>query len=141
MLTNLYGGGTEGAEGGFTDTALAGNFAAVTTFTNYKADFDTSVEVFDLLTGQAVPSLGGERPSSGCCVQAMNDLVLNGQGFTAVHTDVGGAQPIIASDNTGVHVRDSLQGSASTPALTGLAMNGDTLTWEHNGRPDSATLS
>lgn len=141
VLTSFYAGGIYNAEGGFTDTALAGEYAAVITYTNDKAVFTTSVDVFDLRTGQAVASLGGETPPGSCCLQAMDHLVLNSQGFTAVHTNANNAEQIIASDSTGGHVLDNIQNSGSSPALTNLALNGNTVTWQHNGQPDSATLS
>lgn len=142
VLTSFYAGGIYNAEGGFTDTALAGDYAAVINYTNAKAVFTTSVEVFDLRTAQAVPSLGGETPpSGGCCFPAMDHLVLNSQGFTAVHAYAYNAEQIIASDSTGVHVLDNVQNSGSTPALTNLALSGNTLTWQRNSQPESATLS
>lgn len=73
------------------------------TYTDFRANFNALVGVFDLRTGEAVPSLGAEPLPDG---PVTDGLVLNRLGFTAVHTN----------------------------------LNGNTLTWHHNGQPESATL-
>ena len=135
---------------GVSEAALAGQYAAVISFSSdFKDDgFRSQVKVYDLLTGRPLPGAGGE--SDGCdsvnCIeesneQAITGLVLNSQGFTAVHIDDHATpEQIVASDTTGVHVLDSAPSSASQPALTGLALNGDTLTWNHNGQTQTAQL-
>jgi hypothetical protein len=51
-------------------------------------------------------------------------------------------EQIIASDQTGVHVVDtSREYEPQTPGLANLALDGDTLTWEHSGSPMSAQLT
>jgi hypothetical protein len=47
---------------------------------------------------------------------------------------------IQASDATGLHTIDSSEAPGTGPALTELALTGDTLTWSHNGSPRSSTL-
>jgi len=51
-------------------------------------------------------------------------------------------EQIIAADRTGVHTLDSsTEYQAQTgPQLTGLALNGDTLSWNAHGSPTSAQL-
>ncbi len=50
-------------------------------------------------------------------------------------------EEIVASDHTGVHTLDTVTRSPTEPpALTDLTINGDTLTWSHNGAPKSAQL-
>ncbi len=137
LLTSFNGGGGDNVQAGFTDAALAGDYAAVITYTDFKANFNALVGVFNLRTGAAVPSLGAEPLPDG---PVTDGLVLNRQGFTAVHTNFNGTEQIIASDSTGAHVLDTIQPSGSTPALTNLALKDNTLTWHHNGEPESAML-
>ena len=62
----------------------------------------------------------------------------------SIATDACGTERIIASDRTGVHVLDkSTEFTAQTagPQLTGLALNGDRLSWQDHGSPMSAQLT
>jgi hypothetical protein len=79
------------------------------------------VRVFDLGTGARIQSLGGEQvvcPGMGSCGADTNQLVMNADGFTAVHmtttyfgrpTDTQRLvnEQIVASDSTGVHDEDT----------------------------------
>ena len=51
-------------------------------------------------------------------------------------------EQIIASDRTGVHTLDSSTGfeAQTGPQLTGLALSGDTLSWNAHGSPTTAQL-
>jgi hypothetical protein len=94
--------------------------------------------------------LSTSNPSYDCS-SAADQLVLNAQGFTAVHTTVvqygasTATEQIQAADTTGVHVEDGasiahpLDGPPA-PLLTGLQLSGNTLSWEHAGTPESAQL-
>jgi hypothetical protein len=137
--------------------ATAGDFAA---FVENSADphyggSSETVHVFDLNTGARGSTLGGEQ--AGCedysydCSSAADQLVLNAQGFTAVHTTVirygasTATEQIAAADSTGVHVEDSVTiahplDGPPAPLLTGLQLSGDTLSWQHAGTPESAQL-
>lgn len=118
-----------------------------------------TVRVFDLSSGAQSQSLGGQQASCadydgyGCYSQA-GQLVMNADGFTAVHTTVSqlgaigasGAsttEQIVAVDSTGAHVEDTitLPESGPPPAmLTDLQLSGDTLTWLHDGSSRTTTL-
>jgi hypothetical protein len=50
-------------------------------------------------------------------------------------------ESIETADATGHHTVDSTKLPGSGPFLTGLALNGDTLTWSHDGSPRSVTLT
>jgi hypothetical protein len=50
-------------------------------------------------------------------------------------------ESIKASDKTGLHIVDSSHIPGSGPFLTGLTLNGDTLSWSHDGSPRTATLT
>lgn len=51
-------------------------------------------------------------------------------------------EQIVASDRTGVHTLDSSTGfeAQTGPQLIGLALSGDTLSWNTHGSPTSAQL-
>ena len=58
----------------------------------------------------------------------------------------GGASPcsverIEASDKHGLHFYDTSEFTGSGPLLTGLTLDGDTLTWSHAGSPRRVTLT
>ena len=55
-------------------------------------------------------------------------------------TDSGGcdAETVMAADSAGVRTLDSVTGDGTQ--LQNLTLTGDTLTWTHNGAPDSATV-
>jgi hypothetical protein len=50
-------------------------------------------------------------------------------------------EQIVSSDATGVHTLDTVTAPGMGPLLTGLSLTGDTLTWEHAGTPETATLA
>jgi hypothetical protein len=56
-------------------------------------------------------------------------------------TGVCTTEQIIASDSTGVHTLDKITGLGMGSLLADLSLSGDTLTWEHAGSPESATLA
>jgi hypothetical protein len=136
---------------GVSYTALGGDYAAVVAFSSdFKDDgFNSQVNVYNLRTGRQPKVGGGEIEScsgQGCIEEAnghaITGLVLNSQGFTAAHID-DRVEPeqIVASDSTGVHMLDSIPSSTSGPALTNLALNGNTVTWNHDGQPETAQLN
>jgi hypothetical protein len=150
------------------DVTVGGPYAALVDFYDdpHYGGSGYTVDVFDLSTGVIAPTLGGEQVScadysGGGCGPDLDGLVVGANGFTAAHTtvDVAGyadgvgseqvfnqTEQIVAADSTGVHVLDTAttQFSIDTPGglsvLTGLALNGDTVTWEHAGVPESAVL-
>jgi hypothetical protein len=50
-------------------------------------------------------------------------------------------EQIQASDATGLHIFDDSEFPGSGPFLTGLTLNGDTLSWSHDGSPRSVELT
>jgi hypothetical protein len=50
-------------------------------------------------------------------------------------------ESIEASDETGLRAVDSSKLPGSGPFLTGLTLNGDTLSWSDEGSPRSVTLT
>lgn len=118
----------------------------------------------DVWTSYAVNEAGGNLDDLSCptmsfCVAAGNgggDALVSDdpEGGAAAWTPVladpitcppstaCGTEQILASDRTGVHTLDtSTEFEAQTgPQLTGLTLNGDTLTWLHSGMPRTATL-
>jgi hypothetical protein len=117
---------------GVTDAAVSGYYAAIATFFSSTGTTDTYVSVYDLRTGRYLSQRSGETPVSGCSCSSLNDLVINSQGFAAVHSQVpsydSGSEQIIASDSAGIHVVDSVPSTGGPPALTGLRLTGNTLT-------------
>lgn len=119
-----------------------------------------SVHVYDLASGSPVPQLGGERMSVCLqwCWSDADDLLVNDQGYTALHTttvcypcdpssDQATDEQLLAADSSGVHTVDTASSSSekvppspSSLSITSVALNGDTLTWDHDGQPRSATL-
>lgn len=141
--------------GGDEDQAsLAGNYAALANYSydQHYGGSSSTVAVFDLRSGAETP-LGGEIASCDfgdiTCGSSLDQLVLNADGLSAAHTAVitpdycpnCTVEEIVASDHTGVHTLDTVTRSPTEPpALTDLTINGDTLTWSHNGAPKSAQL-
>lgn len=62
------------------------------------------------------------------------------QGDPCADTTPCSMEQILASDHTGVHAVDSSKLSGSGPFLTGLTLQGDTLSWVHDGIPRSTGL-
>lgn len=135
---------------------LAGRYAAILLEQQdiHYGGFFENIDVFDLDNGTSAAGLGGES-YGGQYGAGMDSLVLNSQGFTAVHAWEEACQPpstcydeqIQAVDSSGFRVVDSASTTppAGTPpgegfALTDLALSGDTLTWRHNGQPESTQL-
>jgi hypothetical protein len=147
--------------GAFSGIALAGPYAAFAgnTFNSHDQTWISFVTLYDLRTGQHVPDRGGEgfdcqATGSPPCT-TVDQLVLGSDGVTAVHATESDAncwiaqnpncaytiEQIQASDSTGVHTLDSAtEPDGSPPALTDLALTGDTLTWEDNGTQHPAQL-
>jgi hypothetical protein len=147
-----------------TQAAVAGPYGALAVDTDNSHDQTMSSEVllFDLRTGLAVPNRGGEQEtecleqSSPPCVSTIDQLVMGADAVSAVHTTVRDAncrplqQPncmytveqIQASDSNGVHTLDTAtEPDGSPPALTNLALTGDTLTWDDNGTQHSVAAT
>lgn len=127
------------------EAATAGNYAALThAQSGHDQPSSEQVGVFDLRTGSAVSRLGGERFScDNSCAGTMDSLVINDQGFTAVRVKLYQntvSEQILASDNSGSRTVDSAASSSNTDVLSALALAGDTLSWKHNGTPESAQL-
>jgi hypothetical protein len=143
---------SEDDEPGATGAATAGDYAALATFdTDYHyGGSSNTLDVYDLRTGNPVQNLGGEFVTCDgySCETRMDHAVINGQGFTAVHTvasveciDVNSCESIQVSDSGGPRTVDTATTSwVSAPVLTDLALSGDTLTWKHAGTPESIQL-
>lgn len=117
------------------------------------------VTVFDLTTGAAVQSLGGQQvgcPDFGVgCNSVMDGIVVAADGGSAVHTSVvqfdthgvgNQTEQIVASTVTDIHILDfatstSTNGQPPPAVLTGLSLTGDTLSWQHAGAPESTALN
>jgi dipeptidyl aminopeptidase/acylaminoacyl peptidase len=137
-------------EGSVREVVIAGDYVAMVTAqsdTHIGASTD-SVAVFDLRTGAAVAGRGGE--SSGGFYGGVDQLVLGPDAVTAAHTfgyncaltpcQMG--EQIVANDSTGTHILDTITDTGpDNSLLTGLALSGDTLTWNHAGTPESAQLN
>jgi hypothetical protein len=146
---------------------IAGDYSAVA---NGAIDYhyggtNYAVAVFDLRTGTAVTTRGGEalscsEPLAGADGPApadyctLDQLVLGADAVTAAHTLVADynypamsfttVEQIVANDSTGTHSLDSITTTGPGPApplLSQLALSGDTLTWSHAGSPRSAQLN
>lgn len=142
---------------------VAGDYAALVNEgldPHYGGSGDT-VAVFDLETGIAVTSRGGE--SAGCpdyngygCYSGVDQLVLGADAVTAAHAFVINCasypscttvEQIVANDSTGTHTLDGITTTGpytypSTPsALSQLVLSGHTLTWSHAESPRSAKLN
>ena len=126
-----------------TGAATAGDYAALATFETHLqyGGSSSTLTVYDLRTGHLVNRLGGETVSweRYPCESTMDDVVINDQGFTGVHSvesvpcsaqsAAGECEEIQASDDTGPRTIDTAVSSSSTkPALTGLTLTKDTLT-------------
>jgi hypothetical protein len=144
-----------GASMFLSQAATAGNYAALAWYENDQTVGASSagVQVFDLRSGSRVPQRGGENVGCYSCQAGTDSLVMNSQGFTAIHTVVltfcGKPGPVYcsyqeeieAADSSGVRTLDSATESPPAgPALTDLALSGDSLTWKHDGIPESAQL-
>jgi hypothetical protein len=142
------------------DAAVGGGFAGLVAYQRdmHYGGSGYSVSVFDLRTGTVVPRLGGQQVVCGdysySCDSSLDGLVVAADGASAVHTSIvqlgtgnaaSQAEQIVASDAAGIHVLDSAT-SISTNAqlppivLTGLALTDTSLSWQHGGAPQSATL-
>jgi hypothetical protein len=141
---------------------VAGDYAALVNEgadIHYGGDNET-VAVFDLRTGTTIANHGGE--SASCpweggygCQSSIDQLVLGADGLTAARTIVTNSnypassyttvEQIVANDSTGTHVLDSIATTDPlnpTPStLSDLTLTGDTLTWSHDGTPESAQLT
>jgi hypothetical protein len=145
--------------------AVAGDYAALVneaTDLHYGGTGNT-VAVFDLRTGAAVANAGGESAdcpdfsaSNGGCPSGIDQLVVGAGGVTAAHTFVQdcrsltsctSVEQIVANDNTGTHILDSIttptsyDGPRAPSQLSDLTLSGNTLTWSHAGTMESAQLT
>ena len=151
-------------EPGVGAVAVAGDYAALVNERTDPHDGGSlnRVAVFDLRTGTPVADGGGEgadcpTASTGICSSGIDQLAVGIKGVTAAHTFVlkspvaypwcASVEQIVASDNTGTHVLDSI--STATPCnrpapallLSQLRLSGHTLTWSHAGTPESAQVN
>jgi hypothetical protein len=136
--------------------ASAGDYVALVNESG-TAHYDlasATVAVFDLRTGTAPADRGGESVAGGFSDVGIDQLVLGSDGDTAAHTHITTfnyapfsymtTEQIVANDSTGTHILDSITTGPydpTTPALSDLALSGDTLTWSHSGNPESAQLN
>ena len=116
------------------------------------------LQVFDLSNGSIQKRLGGE--GAGCdsagvmlCDGGIDQVMVGSDGVSAVHSSVSGlptgtaagsptitVEQIQASDRSGVRTLDQVT-TRSGSFLTGLALTGDTLSWNHGATPMSTTLT
>ena len=141
-------------EQGVTSFVVNGDYVGwVDFFVSHWGGSRSEVHVFDLRTGLEPRRLGGETATCGfdtgsSCGSAMDDLVLGANGFSAAHTTLQGEgypqiEKIVASDSRGITTLDAVTSQCNcepTPLLTGLNLTGDTLTWSHDGTPETAQL-
>jgi hypothetical protein len=138
---------SEDQETGATAAATAGNYAALATFEtdfHYGGSRDT-LAVYDLRTGEPMTRLGGEaiQCDGYSCETGMDELAINGEGFTAVHAVATAGctcETIEVSDSTGPRTVDTASSSSGKAVLTDVALSGDTVTWKHDGIPLSTQL-
>lgn len=136
-------------------TVVAGDYAALVNEyidDHYGGSVDT-VAVFDLRTGRAVADRGGESVRCAYCFSGVDQLVLGADAVSAAHTSVYDpaavsptmTEQIVANGRTGTEILDTLTTTGpynpTAPALSQLALSGDTLTWNHDGSPRSAQLN
>ncbi len=76
-------------------------------------------------------------PAGG--LSAWTPILLEGNPCTDGHPC--SIESIEASDRTGLHTVDSSEQPGSGPFLTGLSLNGDTLSWSHDGSPRTSGLT
>ena len=151
-LLERYDFQTEDSVAGVSEVASAGNYAALLendADPHYGGTSET-VLVFDLTTGAQSTKLGGEQVScpdyNYDCGSSADGLVLGADGFSAVHTAQYATsaltEHILATDSSGVRTLDTATSTSPTSSavLSGLALSGDTLTWDHAGTPESAQL-
>ncbi len=150
-------------EVGFDGAATAGDYAAVGVFASdiHYGGASSALTVYDLRTGVSAGKLGGEQIqcTDHSCTTGIDDIVVNSSGDSAAHLSasdgctayvIGGAgcEEIAVSDSAGPRVVDTAVGSSADgqwppnepPVLANLALDGDTLTWTHDGAPRNTTL-
>lgn len=106
-----------------------------------------TVSVFNLSSGAPISGLSylaAQSPSAGSYAR-VDQLVLGADGVTAVRTTTFGYQmpyteQVVSDDASGAVVRDTAQTASTTPVITNLALEHDTLTWDHAGVARSVTL-
>jgi WD40-like Beta Propeller Repeat len=136
-------------EFGVGPVAVAGVYAAlVNESTSIKpgyGDNTGTVAVFDLRTGTGITDRGGEATTDP--YGSIDQLVLGPDAVTAVlmsgeicvtSSPCTSIEQIVANDSSGTRVLDSIDAPGY---LSGLALSGDTLTWSHDGTPESAQLN
>jgi len=146
ILTDGIGG--DDGETGVVEAVLAGTYVALVSFDTdfHYGGSSGDVTVYDVNTGRGVPRLGGEHTQCDgySCETRMDGLVMNAQGFTAVHvwTSVPEvAEEIQVSDGPGARTVDTAtETSLVSSVLANLTLSGDIVTWTHAGTPESATL-
>jgi hypothetical protein len=159
--------GNYDAEPGGGPVAVAGDYAVLVnkTINPHYGGFGSTVAVFDLRTGTTVAYRGGQsvicagntgelESEYGC---GIDQPVIDSEGATAAHTFVlnyddltsacQSVEQIVANDSTGTHVLDTITtpNSCENPApaalLSQLSLSGQTLTWSHDGSPETAQLN
>jgi dipeptidyl aminopeptidase/acylaminoacyl peptidase len=132
-----------------TDVALIDNYVS------HYGDGTSAVRVYNLLTGAPAPGIElPECSATFSCSVTGNDLVFGSDGVIAFHVTtnsveengpVGGqnTEQIVSLDASGTQVRDTVgpETPQSPPALTGLALTGNVLTWDRDGVPQTVTLT
>jgi hypothetical protein len=110
---------------------------------------DVYLTVVDLASGSA--PIQDHAANLLCYFDEFDDLdawLMSPTGALVYLTDSGSGAyssaeqwTLTAHDRTGVHTLDSLASTIGQMPLTNLAINGDTVSWEHLGTPRSAALS
>jgi WD40-like Beta Propeller Repeat len=153
----FYGAGNEDQATSVAAAAVAGDYAALETFTidAHYGGMSYALAVDDLRTGQPAPSTGGESVScpdyNGYSCDARMTPVLGADGVSAALVSVNNfcpgsvtvrcdAEQIIASDSGGLRTLDSASGD-SAENLGGLSLSGDALSWTHDGTARTAQLN
>ena len=129
----------------------SGRYAAIESISGnrYEGGPDV-VQVFDLRTGRVLdtsPELcSGSNSYGGCAV--VDSLQVNDNGFAAWHQTGVPGQPgltlpspeeVLAADDDGVRVLDRVP-PGGAPTLTNVTLGPNSVTWEHGGVSQSATL-
>jgi hypothetical protein len=152
LLTTVGPAGED--QDGVSSFVVSGDYAGwVHFFDSHYGGSQDEVHVFDLRAGLESRRLGGETATCSSagppsCSSAIDDLVLGANGFSAAHTTLQQegyqTEKIVASDSRGITTLDAVASQCNscelTALLTGLNLTGDTLTWSHDGTPESAQL-
>ncbi|MHB1567570.1 MAG: hypothetical protein ACYCXW_01930 [Solirubrobacteraceae bacterium] len=155
-LLEHFGPGGIDDEIGATPAAVGGVYAALVNGTSswHYGWTQLGVSIYNLQTGNFASGGGGwVSCATFGCEADIDDVVIGAGGVSAAHTISSTAycsqatcppvtEEIVASDSRGVRTLDTFTGSEAqgASALTDLRLTGHTLTWLHQGSPESAQL-